>query len=462
MLLSEYLGLGSLLDHSGVFDPDLKEDSHFFINIQRLKETHVPEFVHSYDSIHDHFREIIKLLEKARRKDKTDIFFKSAVKRFNFSEVNGICLGYAKGTVGAGFGEKLREDVIGNAYEIVKAGVCDPEFFELLPLFQENVGADRLSDMIATLILPDIKLFTKRINQELGIDPTHYEDVLFNDGYLVNPYKNDNLLLVPTDILHKLPVVKSWEEIDDVVSTNEFVRAEMNAEVADEWRKHTAAKKKNYLKRVIFEKPAAFRRVIKGYQSETIDEFTADMDIEYCIKKLTSLAKKYFLEQEKEPRDSNSLMAAENMLMKFKHWVEYKRGWEVIQNANSRNKEKIVQVIIQLAADCYDKKHIWDISRESDAGRGPVDFKVSRGSDKTVIEVKLSSNPQYLHGYTKQIEEYAKAEETDKRIYVFIDLGNPGRAKQLKDFHDQEYNDGRNPPELIIVDATCRKSASKA
>lgn len=35
MLLSEYLGLGSLLDHSGVFDPDLKEDSHFFINIQR-------------------------------------------------------------------------------------------------------------------------------------------------------------------------------------------------------------------------------------------------------------------------------------------------------------------------------------------------------------------------------------------------------------------------------------------
>lgn len=253
MLLSEYLGLGSLLDHSGVFDPDLKEDSHFFINIQRLKETHVSEFIHSYDRIHDYFRRIIKLLEKARRKDKTDIFFKTAVKRFNFSEVNGICLGYAKGTVGAGFGEKLREDVIGNAYEIVKAGVCDPEFFELLPLFQENVGADRLSDMIATLILPDIKLFTKRINQELGIDPTHYEDVLFNDGYLVNPYKNDNLLLVPTDILHKLPVAKSWEEIDDVVSTNEFVRAEMNAEVADEWRKHTAAEKKNYLKRAIFE-----------------------------------------------------------------------------------------------------------------------------------------------------------------------------------------------------------------
>lgn len=46
--------------------------------------------------------------------------------------------------------------VLETAYDIVKAGIEEPEFFQLLALFQDNVGPDRLSDMIATLILPDI------------------------------------------------------------------------------------------------------------------------------------------------------------------------------------------------------------------------------------------------------------------------------------------------------------------
>lgn len=58
-----------------------------------------------------------------------------------------------------------------------------------------------------------------------------------------------------------------------------------------------------------------------------------------------------------------------------------------------------------------------DISFEPDAGRGPVDFKVSRGGDKTIVEIKLSTNTQYLHGYEEQVEEYGKAECTDKMIY---------------------------------------------
>lgn len=148
--------------------------------------------------------------------------------------------------------------------------------------------------------------------------------------------------------------------------------------------------------------------------------------------------------------------------MIFKHWVEYQRGWEVIHKIDSRSREKIVQAVMQLAADGYNQNGIWDISRESDAGRGPVDFKVSRGADKTIIEVKLSNNSQWLHGYIKQIEEYAKAEQTDKRIYVFIDLENTNRSEKLKKIRDQKYNDGENPPELFIIDAYCKPSASKA
>ena len=101
-----------------------------------------------------------------------------------------------------------------------------------------------------------------------------------------------------------------------------------------------------------------------------------------------------------------------------------------------------------------------DISCEPDEGRGPVDFKVSMGCDSTIVEVKLSSNNQYLHGYEVQIEEYAQAEGTDQRIYVLIDVGNPGRVKRIQEIRDKRYNAGDNPPELIIIDSVAKVSAS--
>lgn len=461
MLLSDYLHIGLKLDNLGVFDPDLEVDSHFFINLQRLKQTKVPEFIHSYEKIQNYFRKIIKLLQVAKRQDSSDRFYRRAIDLFQFSEVNGICLGYARGVSGAGFGKKLREDVISTAYDIVKSGIRDPEFFELLPLFQENVGADRLSDMIATLILDDIRSYTRRINRALHIDQTGYREKSFHEGFLVNPYKHDDLLLVPVDILHKLPIVRSWEDIDNVITLNESVREEMNDEVARVWKKHTSNEKKEYLKRVIFEKPLVFKRVIKGYRLEKLEECKGYEDFDYFLKKLAPAFAKYYVNHY-ITRDDDSFSAAHSILESFRNWVEYQRGWEIIQNSNGRSREKSVQTIMLLAANVYNRDHLWDISREPDAGRGPVDFKISRGSDKTIVEVKLSSNPQYIHGFTTQIEEYAKAEQTDKRIYVFIDLGNPQKLKYLKDCRDHKFNIGENPPDLFIIDATERESASRA
>ena len=86
--------------------------------------------------------------------------------------------------------------------------------------------------------------------------------------------------------------------------------------------------------------------------------------------------------------------------------------------------------LIHLGAKHYIKTNNLDMSFEPDAGRGPADFKMSRGDDITVCEVKLSSNTQYLHGYLVQIEEYALAEGTKQRVFVFVDIGNPGRLKK--------------------------------
>ena len=100
------------------------------------------------------------------------------------------------------------------------------------------------------------------------------------------------------------------------------------------------------------------------------------------------------------------------------------------------------------------------MSFEANEGPGPVDLKISRGNDKTVIEVKLSSNADYLHGYEEQIERYAQAEETDKRIFVYVQVGNPIRDERIRERHEERINKGENPPLLFMIDSQEQVSAS--
>lgn len=461
MLLSDYLGIGSSFDRHGVFDPVLDEDSHFFINLQRLKKTAVPEFRNSYNRIHEYFRKIIKLLDKAQKKDSSDICYRQALKMFDFSEVNGICLGYAKGISGAGFGHGLGRQVISTAYDIVKAGVSDPEFFELLPLFQENVGADRLSDMIATLILDDIKAYTLRINQVFEINQKSYEKLPFCDGFLINPFKKDCVLLIPIDILHKLPVAKCWEDIDLVVAENSTIRAEMNQEVAIDWLNYTTNERKSYLLKSIFTDFDACTRVLAGYRTEEIDAFDPNKDFSYFLTKLLQRIANLGIDYTVKTQIADSHAAALEVIYFFKKWVENNKGWEVIWALDSRKREKMLQRVFHGQAKCFIEANRLDMSCEPDEGRGPVDFKVSFGGNITLIEAKLTTNSQYLHGYEVQLVEYGKAEQTNSLIYVLIDLGNPGRVKKVQECHDQKYNQGENPPDLIIIDGRERPSASK-
>lgn len=72
----------------------------------------------------------------------------------------------------------------------------------------------------------------------------------------------------------------------------------------------------------------------------------------------------------------------------------------------------------------------------------------------------MSTNDQYLHGYEEPVEEYGKAECADKMIYVFIDLGNPGRLKKLTNAHELNVSDSKKVPELLLIDATAKAAAS--
>lgn len=459
VFVSDYLELENELEESGVFDSILDEDSNFFINVIRLKSAQVPEFKKSYQKINDFFYQIAMLLEASDKKG--DKLYKAALKQFDFSEVNGINLGYSESKHGSGFGKQLRKQVIDDAFDIVKKGSKQPEIFQLVGLFEENIGPDRLSDMIATIIYPEIVNYTKRINEELGITPEAYPDLKFNEGLILNPYKDCDILLLPIEVLHELPIAKCWDDIDRVITENESIRREINQAVGKEWYKWASVAKKRYIKEHIFKDPEKCTRVVEGYRKSKVPEFKLSKDIDYFVAALFRKMKKSgitFIIEEQETK--TSFQAANDVLCIFKDWVENNRGWSIIQEANSVNREKAVQRLIHLSAKEYIITNNMDLSFEPDAGHGPVDFKISRGGDITVVEVKLSSNSQYLHGYEVQIEQYAKAEGTNQRIYAFVDIGNPRRLKTIKEKHQAGLDQGENPPALVIIDSTQKAAAS--
>lgn len=460
MLVSEFLEIDNELDDLGTFDARIDKDSHFFINIVRLKHSTTPEFANAYDLINSRFSDIATLLSNAESPIRSDKFFRSARELFAFSEVNGINLGFSESTSGSGFGDQLSMTVLEDAYRIIKAGSTQPEIFHLVSLFEENVGPDRLSDMIASIIKPCIISYTQRILNELDINSRTRAHLEFdNDGIVINPYKGCPLLLLPTDILHKLPIAKNWEDVSYAAEKNAAIRREINHEIGDVWEKWHSSDRKNYVKENIFMRPDACGRVIDSYRAEQPPAFDPSSDPEYYSEVLFGDIKKTanFLASGKE---INSYQGAMEVVSIFKNWIEFNKGWSLLRDADSRNREKVAQSLIHLCAKYYVKQNNLDISFESNAGRGPLDIKFSRGSDKTVVEVKLSSNPQYMHGYQIQVQEYKKSEDADKSIYVLMDLDNPGRIKKIQQEHRRNLRAGKKCPELVIVDARGKKSAS--
>lgn len=459
MLVSEYLGVD--LEDTGVFDAVLDKDSNFFINIVRLKYTSVPEFQDAYQSINKYFTDIAMLLANADKADMSDVMYRAAYIKFQFHEVNGINLGMSESRWGAGWGDLLSKKVLADAYQIVKKGSRQPEIFHLVGLFEENVAGDRLSDMIAAIIEPHIRRYSRRMQECLGISSRTRPDLHFTDDDLIlNPFKSRvPILLLPEEILHELPIAKDWYDIDRVAQQNETIRREISAEIGEAWEKWASAEQKEYLKRNVFMVPEICERVIEGYRELELGSYNPRENPDYAAEVLM----KDFKQQgrfESAARHPSSLEGMMEILGIFKDWVENNRGWAEIQKTPQRQREKAVQRLVHLGAKHYVGVNNLDLSFEPNAGRGPVDVKLSRGNDKTVAEIKLSSNTQCRHGYKVQVKEYGKAERTRSLVYVLVDVGNPRRVANIVETHRANRRLGIPCPELFIVDAKVRSAAS--
>ena len=103
-----------------------------------------------------------------------------------------------------------------------------------------------------------------------------------------------------------------------------------------------------------------------------------------------------------------------------------------------------------------------DVSREANDGRGPVDFKISRGSrDKSLVEFKLASNTQLKRNLDRQVPIYEKASDKKKSLKVIVYFNEKEFERVQEILKDLGRDKDKN---IILIDARMdnKPSASKA
>ena len=79
---------------------------------------------------------------------------------------------------------------------------------------------------------------------------------------------------------------------------------------------------------------------------------------------------------------------------------------------------------------------------------------MSRGLEKFIVEVKLTSNNQLKHGVEKQIPIYMKQEKTKKALYLIVDTGHSKALENFIEFYNNLDSTTKDKITYLIVDGT--------
>lgn len=151
-----------VLEGTVVFDVLLDMDTRVFIDPALLELCNEPEFAGAHEKVERYFSGIITLLKHSKRE--SDMYWHRADQLLTFHEISGSCFGYAKnGTAGNAIGSELRRGILQTIQDLIHEGETDPTLFELLGVFQEGIGCDRISDLITFALRENIVQYTQRV-----------------------------------------------------------------------------------------------------------------------------------------------------------------------------------------------------------------------------------------------------------------------------------------------------------
>lgn len=468
--ISEVFGVSEEdLKKEGVFNGFIDLDSKFYVDPHLLNSTKVPELENSYLSFKTHFTKIVRLLSAAKHPG--DRFFREAHKNLIFPELQFVSLGYStEGRPGSGIGEGIALNLTNTAWEIIQAGITDPVIFELVGLIEENIGADRISDMAIHIIRLDLLTYSERVAKNLNLNTCQ---VKFPEKDFLLPAisgSNRPTVLIPYGILNDLPVASGRDDIDRVCAHNENLRNRINEIIGDSMKDEAGKTRritKRELKHILLAHPEVLQDLVEQYKKNPVKQYDFDEDpsgqfIWHDIaREYTNLYPLLLGIDNVTPE--NILQLVLKICNHFKALVEANglsvHFWD--ESKKLRN-ERFAQLLFFGIADAYCGAHNLDLNREPNAGRGPVDFKISHGYNSRVnVEIKYTSN-NIKKGYEKQLPIYDAAERTQYSIFLIIKTTESTQAlDELKQFRIEQVAAGRRAPEIFVVDGRVLPSASK-
>jgi hypothetical protein len=459
---NEYFGISeSDYRETGAFNPVIGVDSLFFVDPLLLSKAKVPEFKDAQKEVRDYFAGVITLIRSGNQKAR-----RLAHKKLILREVRGIGIGYGSKTDdGSAIGPELASRLINTANELIQMGITDPAIFEVMGLFEEDFGPDRLSDGLIRILLERVFQYSERITKELGIKVVYIQKN-YEKSYTLtkHPFKNGPLLFIPQGILRDLPVANSFEEISVVAIFNEALRQRFNSILASIFTGREKKPKKSEIREYLLETKDRIKTIVDAYQACVPKpyDFNADPAGLYLwLEKAQQLVRENPVSIPAEPKDLDEVV--KTVISAFRRGIETKGWWKSLYKENKEPlNESHARHFFYATALLYCESSDVDISPESNAGSGPVDFKLSRGGKKIVVEIKLTSG-HVRQGYEKQTRIYEESE--DAQISYFVVIQVTAKSKILEEvlrMEEAEEKEGKKHPMVIVVDGREKLSASKS
>lgn len=472
------------LEEYGAFNISLINDLPLFIDPFLLFGSKKPE----YQELH---KSILCYLTFLKSKSEIGITQIAQVKSwYLFPEVRQNWFGYSKvGNGGSGLGQKFGTSMSSSMHivfdDLGKEQITQSSHLEKAGLFEIGVGKDNISDFTTNLTKEFLLNYTETFAKKY-IDPKLLNEVKVDKVYFdynlerwmpkefTLPYIfNDFVILTPRDILTK---DENWINSNDLRGDfRKICRSIPNEQLRHEIENYFRQKlpkppknKRNTQREISIatqDTIKQFPQIIKWYIKQKEENKEGAKNIS---KKRVTEVENVFVNQiseliEKLIENSNfynispvsSFEEALKRVNFLKDVIENNDGYRLFYvNHHPIKREEDLQIIYRLTWYASD----YDVNREPNNGRGPVDYAVSKGSkDKTLIEFKLASNSKLKQNLEKQVEIYEKANATQHSIKVILYFENSEFRKVTKVLKELKLE---NKPNIILIDAGRKISAS--
>ena len=468
-----------VLEEYGAFNIALVNDLPLFVDPFLLYDSENPK----YKSLHE---EIITYLCFLRdRAVAGDLTPGSIMQWLLFKEVKQNWLGFSKtGNVGTGLGPEFAHSLARNLTSVFKdfgtETISKGSHLEKLGLLSGGVGRDHLSDFTTNLIKGFLLEYTQTFALE-HLEPSqrgkcriervrfdyetrrwltgHFELPIAGGGYVILTPKEiltrDDAWINQTDLIDKFhDICISLPDEGLRLQVNEHFYAQINKRTKEK-EKRTAALRTIERFHDLLDYYIRWKEEHGLEAHRSADAKVQETQLQF-VENIKTLVSQHLAGTEFYRYDSSYEQSMKRVLY-LKHVIEDQGGQRLFY-VNGKPVQREIDLHVMFRLTWFDNDH--DVNAEVNNGRGPVDFKVSKGrKNSNLVEFKLAKNTSLEKNLQHQVKIYEKASDAKTSIKAIMHFSDSEHQRVIDILKRLRLTDCKD---IVLIDASPKESASKA